>query len=730
MAPGVSVDVTGRPTALRDLDLGRFFSPRTVALIGASDNPKRPNAAMTRKLLAWADEHGVEVFLVNPNRDTIGGRPCLASVDDLPDGIDLAVILVGDAVDAFEAVVAKAPRFAVIFAAGFAETGAAGARLQAQLERLVATGETRLLGPNTNLNAFESFTEGNPGRAVALITQSGHQGRPIFQAQDLGLRLSEWAPTGNEVDLEFADFARCFADQPEVGVIAAYIEGFKDGRTLMLAADHAAQRGVPMVVVKVGKTDEGASMAQSHTGHLTGSDAVTSAVFRQFGVIRVDGLDELQDTATLLSRAAPPTTDGVCIYAISGGTGAHLADLASAGGLQIPDLTRATQDALREWIPGYLRVSNPVDNGGAPSADWRGRKILDALVADPRVGVLICPITGALPTMSRPLAEDLVAVAQTTDKPIVVIWGSPLTDDPAYTEVLVPSGLPVFRTFGNCVGAVKAYLDHHAFLARYRSPFTKPVTRRSPAAKTVDPLLTTRSGCEIARPLPRKRNQNEVSRGLSELEGKSVLAAYGIPVTADTLCHSPAEAVKAAAAAGLPVVMKACSPDLLHKSDLGLVRIGVGSAAEVRRTYAELVDRSPVELDGVLVCPTATPGVECVVGVSQDPLFGPVIMFGLGGVLVEVLGDVTFRVPPFDRAEAHRMIREVQGFPLLTGVRGRPKADRKALVDVIMKVQRLAVDHSDTIAELDINPLVVHPVGATALDALVVLRRRSRVEVT
>ena len=202
-----------------------------------------------------------------------------------------------------------------------------------------------------------------------------------------------------------------------------------------------------------------------------------------------------------------------------------------------------------------------------------------------------------------------------------------------------------------------------------------------------------------------------------------MLAAYGIPVTADTLCHSPAEAVKAAAAAGLPVVMKACSPDLLHKSDLGLVRIGVGSAAEVRRTYAELVDRSPVELDGVLVCPTATPGVECVVGVSQDPLFGPVIMFGLGGVLVEVLGDVTFRVPPFDRAEAHRMIREVQGFPLLTGVRGRPKADRKALVDVIMKVQRLAVDHSDTIAELDINPLVVHPVGATALDALVVLRR-------
>lgn len=722
MAAGVPVDVTGRPTELRDLDLSGFFSPRTVALIGASDNPRRPNAAMTRKVVAWAGEHGAEVFLVNPNRDTIDGRPSLPSIDDLPDGVDLAVILVGDAVDAYEAVLAKRPRFAVIFSAGFAETGAAGARLQAKLERLVATGDTHLLGPNTNLNAFESFTEGNPGRAVALITQSGHQGRPIFQAQDLGLRLSAWAPTGNEVDLEFADFARWFADQPETGVVAAYIEGFKDGRTLMLAADHAARKGVPMVVVKVGRTDEGASMARSHTGHLTGSDAVTSAVFHQFGVIRVDGLDELQDTAMLLARAAPPTTDGVCIYAISGGTGAHLADLAAAGGLRIPDLTLATQTALREWIPGYLRVSNPVDNGGAPSADWRGRKILDALVADPRVGVLICPITGALPTMSRPLAEDLVAVAETTDKPIVVIWGSPLTDDPAYTDVLVPSGLPVFRTFGNCVGAVRAYLDHHEFAARYRSPFAKPARRRSAAASEVDRRL----GVPRSGPIPRSPGTEDRAQdglgALSEHESKQVLAAYGIGVTADRLCPSPGAATRAASAIGYPVVMKACSPALAHKSDLGLVVTGLRTAAEVRRTYAELVDRSPVGLDGVLVCPTAAAGVECVVGVSPDPLFGPVVMFGLGGVLVEVLGDVTFRVPPFDRAEAGRMIREVQGFPLLTGARGRPKADLGALVDVIMKVQRLAVDHSATIAEVDINPLVVGPTGAVALDALVVTR--------
>jgi acyl-CoA synthetase (NDP forming) len=252
---------------------------------------------------------------------------------------------------------------------------------------------------------------------------------------------------------------------------------------------------------------------------------------------------------------------------------------------------------------------------------------------------------------------------------------------------------------------VKAYLDHHEFLARHASPFAKPVRRRSKAA------------AEVARIVGRSPGA-----ALSEFESKQTLAAYGIPVTADWLCLSASEAAKAADAIGYPVVMKACSPDLAHKSDLGLVRVGVGSAAEVRRTYAELVERSPVVPDGILVCPTAAPGVECVVGVSQDALFGPVVMFGLGGVLVEVLGDVTFRVPPFDRTEAGRMVREVQGFPLLTGVRGRPKADLKALVDVIMRVQQFAVDQVDTVTEVDINPLVVHPTGATALDALIVTR--------
>src|SRR5262245_49653574 len=291
-SPPPRLDVSGRPLQLRDVDLATFLSPRTIAVIGASESARRPNGAMTRKFKQWADRHGARLLPVHPEHESVFGEPCYPTLADIPADveIDLAIILTGRAVDTFEEVVKRAPKFAVIFAAGFSETGEEGAALEQRLDALVRADDVRLLGPNTNLNAFEDFDESLTGPSIALVTQSGHQGRPVFQGQEIGIRLTHWAPTGNEVDLEFADFCKFFAEQPEVGVVAAYIEGFKDGRTLMLAADHAARLKKPMVIVKVGRTDEGQSMAMAHTGHLTGSDAVTSAVFRQFGVTRAEGL--------------------------------------------------------------------------------------------------------------------------------------------------------------------------------------------------------------------------------------------------------------------------------------------------------------------------------------------------------------------------------------------------------------------------------------------------------
>ncbi len=694
----VRTDVTGRPVEPRPVDLDTFFSPKTVAVVGASDNPRRPNTAMTAKIRGWADQAGATVYLVNPNRDEINGLKCYRSILDVPADVDVAAILVGDAVPALEQVIEKKAKFAVVFAAGFAEVGAQGERLQARMEELIAASDVHVLGPNTNLNAFESFRDDLPPKAIALITQSGHQGRPVFQGQDIGIRLSHWAPTGNEADLEFADFCAYFADQPDVGAVAAYIEGFKDGRTLMLAADKAALAGVPIVVIKVGRTDEGRSMAKAHTGHLTGSDAVTSAVFRQFGITRVDGLDELLDVSATFARTKAPSGDGVCVYSISGGTGAHMADMASAAGLRIPPLAKATQKQLHEWIPPYLRMTNPVDNGGAPSADWRGRKILDAILADPNVDLLLCPITGALPSMSGRLAQDLVDVSKTTDKPILVVWGSPVGDEEAYRNVLLKSDIPVFRTFANAVAAAKAYFDYHAFRKRYRSPFSKPVMKASPSAKLGRELL----------------------RG-DEATSMQLLQEYGIDTPNFQVVTSPKEATKVAALFRGPVVMKVLSPDISHKSERGLVRIGVDSPDEAKKVFKKFMKAAP-DADGVIVAEFIPGGVETVVGISHDELFGPVVMFGLGGIFVEVLKDVTFRVPPFGRDEARRMLEEVQGAALLSGVRGRPKVDRTALVDVIMRVQRMAMDLNAELAELDINPLAALPDRAVALDALAVAK--------
>jgi acyl-CoA synthetase (NDP forming) len=718
-SPSSEVDVSGRPLHLRDVDIDAFLHPKTIAVIGASDTSAKPNTAMTRKFSAWAMKNGATFYPVHPERETVLGQPCYKSVFDIPGDLDLAIILTGRAEETFEEVLRRKAKFAVIFAAGFSETGAEGKKREQKLEKLVQSGDVRLLGPNTNLNAFEEFRQDLEGPSIALITQSGHQGRPVFQGQEVGIRLTHWAPTGNEVDLEFADFARNFADQPEVGVIACYIEGFKDGRTLMLAADHAAKLRKPIVMVKVGKTAAGRSMAQSHTGHLTGSDEVTSAVFRQFGVTRVDGLDELLEVSMSFARTRPEKIPGwakstklpgVCVYAISGGTGAHMADVLSDAGLRLPDLTKDSQTQLHDGlIPAYLRVSNPVDCGGPPVADARGRKILDVLLADKNVDILVIPITGAVVIFSNPFTRDIIEAAKTSTKPIFVVWGAPAGTDDTYYKRLLDGGLPVFRTFHNCVGAVKSYADYWKFSARYRSPFAEVPTEPLPAANKARKLLAGLKPGEA----------------LSEWNSKKLIRAYGIKTSKDELCASAAEAVRAAKAIGYPVVMKVSSPDLLHKTDVGVVKVGVASAAEVRTTYDDLLRKAKkadrnARIDGVMVCEMVKGGVDTLIGVSTDELFGPVVTIGVGGIFVEVFGDVTFRVPPFSEDEARLALAELKGFKLLEGVRGQAPVDIDALVDTVMKVQRLAMDLAGDVRELDINPLVIRPRGAVALDALVV----------
>jgi acyl-CoA synthetase (NDP forming) len=697
--------VEARVSAAQEpLDLHRFFHPKSIALIGATDDKRRAGYALFLKVRERGEREGTVVYPVNPRLEELDGVKCYPSLAEVPGEVDVAVIMIGDAERGLRDAVAKGAAFAIIFTAGFAEMGEEGAAKERELAEIAREGGVRLFGPNTNLNAFETFPETDE-RKLALITQSGHQGRPIAQGTDLGIGVAYWAPTGNEADLEFADFVEYFVEQPEVAVVAAYIEGFKSIPRFREAADAAMAAGKPLVIVKVGRSEPGQRMALAHTGHMTGSDKVTDAFFDQYGVIRVDDLDELLETSALFTRTKEPEGDGLGIYAISGGTGALMADLAGWAGLRMPTLTEETQAQLRELIPEYLTVANPVDNGAQTVKSGMNRRLMDITLADPGVGILVCPITGVLPSMSKIVTTDIVDCYREASKPVIVIWGSPVVDDEGY-RILVEGNVPMFRSFRACAIGLERYLGYWRKRAVHE---VREVAEPSVPAQVADLLAG--------------------DGPLSELESAEVAAAYGVPVAGSALVGSADDAAEAATMAGYPVVLKACGRGILHKTDAGLVRVGLTEEGAVRAAYEELASAGRAAageggFDGVLVQEMVAGGEEVIVGASQDPQFGPVVLFGLGGVFTEVIEDVSLRVAPLTRRDAHEMIREIKGFPVLDGARGRPKADLEALEELILNVSRMAMDLRDRVQELDLNPVRVRPegMGVVALDALVVRR--------
>ncbi len=707
----VDVDLSGRPLHLRDVGWDALFAPRTVAVVGATDTEGTQQRAQWLQVHQRLGDRGATVVPVHPTKSEILGTPAYPSLTAIPFAVDLAIVLVREPLPVLEECVKLGVRAAVVFAAGFAEVGTdEGAEAQRRLDDL-ASGGLRILGPNTNLNIFQPWRQDLPGKKLAIVTQSGMQGRPIAQGETLGIPIQSWATIGNEADLEFADFVSYYASLPDTGAIAGYVEGFRDGRTLMLAAQVAAQHGVPVILIKVGRSEAGRQMAQAHTGHLTGSDAVHDAVFAQAGIVRVDDIDEVIEIAGLFCHTdllPPGSGGGVAIYALSGGTASHMVDLCAAAGLSVPRLEDRTIDALGEHIPWFLRKDNPVDSGGAIAALPAGRAVLELMVEDANTSILLAPITGVFPGMSDALANDLIDLHRRGTKTVVAVWSSPLRDDPAY-RALCDAGVPLFHSFGAAVRGIRALVDFSAFVAAGVDPFADLPTVPSAAAEQVGLLL-------------------DKGTALDEVESKRLLAAFGVPTVDERVATTATEAVDAAIELGWPVVVKVLSADITHKSDLGLVAVGLSTPDEVEATFHRLLADarrlSPsAALRGVVVQSMIDDAVtEAIVGFSHQAPFGPTLLFGLGGVFTEVFGDVAFRVPPFDRAAARAMVEETRGARLLHGVRGRPAGDIEALVDVIMAVQRLALEVGESVAELDINPLIVRPEGSgvVAVDALVI----------
>lgn len=705
-------------------DLSPFLHPASIAVVGASNRAGGDShPAMWHKIRLWAEATGAKLYPVNPRLSTLDGHACLSSVAELPQGVDLGAIFVNAdrAVELLRTLDAVGVKFALMFASGFAESGRDGTARQRRLQEALSSTHLRLVGPNTNVNSFEIMgNEQSSKRAVAVVTQSGGLGRAIVAARTVGFRCHRWIPTGNEADLEFADFISAFAREGEVGAIAAYIEGVRSGERFLRAAEVAREQAIPIVVLKVGRSREGQRAAQSHTGHLAGSDEVMSGVLRQAGVVRVDDLDQLIEVSNALANAAPPARgQGAAIYGFSGGAIVLTADLVASAGVALPALTAKTQRALRQWIPGYLPVSNPVDSGWTATRDWRNKKILETILSDPRVGLLICPITGVYRDGTESFdnsLRDLVDVSQSLAKPVFVVWADPSTDDHAFKEILVPSGLAVFRSVSNCARAAAAFFTYHAHRKAHR------------LYSRVDGVDGRQSG---GLPPSWHAAESGGPHVLLEPEAKRLLAAYGMTVSTDTVCRTVGDAVEAARSVGFPVILKVVHPAVVHRAAMQLIEAHVRSESDLRESWRSLERRiSELSLHwapetssrtGILLSKQLSPRLELALGVAQDPTFGAVLMLALGGTNIEIARRAVFRTPAMQRADAEDMVIELFSAAGLHSLEREMVIDRDAVSESILKLARLARDYGQRLRELDVNPLAVTDGGLVVLDAYAVL---------
>jgi acetyltransferase len=606
---------------------------------------------------------------------------------------------------------------AVVISAGFSERGLEDRRnLQAQLGAFAQESGIRVCGPNclgvANVKDdiwASSSSRGAEGLSgpIGLVCQSGASafGPFLVRAVDHGIGYSYVVSTGNEADLDFADFARYLLDDESTRVIAGFVEGFKDARKFIEVADLAAQRGKPIVLIKIGRSELGARAAQSHTAALTGVDALYDAVFAQHGVTRVQDYDELLEVSQLLAYAPRPKKPGVAVVSHSGGVSSLTADMCGQAGLVLPPLSDHARDGINGVLKGFGWAANPSDVTGFANSE-SFPEIMDYLSNEPEVGTLVVASAGA-----DSQAEQVIAQRDRSDKGVVFMW----TGSRSATDGLArlkAAHIPVFYVPDKLARGLRSLLDYHTWR-----------DRRLAEGPARVPPQDHQQRLTVAR----LRDLGHLT--LSESESKQMVAAWGVPVSNDVRADSADAALAAARAIGYPVVLKVDSPDIPHKTEARVVRLGLRDAREVEAAFAQVMANATAynpraAINGVLVQEMVSDGVEVIIGVSYDNQLGPVLLFGTGGVLVEVYNDVALRLCPITRSEALRMVSEVKGAKLLQGFRGRPAADMDALADTLVQVSHLAVSLEGTLAELDINPLMVLPAGrgVKAVDALAVFR--------
>lgn len=707
---------TTKNTAHGPADLSRLINPRSIALVGASDREGGIGERTLTNLLTHS-EFGGDVYLVNPTKPEIRGHRCWPSVAALPATPDVAVVAVpaSGVLTVIEECAARGVAFAVILSSGFGEAGAEGEREQQRMKEIAARSGLRLYGPNcpglTNVNGrlgltfSPSFPHDLVKGPIGLATQGGGLGRNVMQAMERGIGIGLWASTGNEVDLQVADFIHYMADAPDIKVIVTLLEGIKDGPKFVAAVQRAAANGKPVIGLKVGKSEYGRRAAQSHTASLTGSAEVNSAVFRQFGVIEVDDIDELVDTAWLFARAMPGAQEALGIYCSSGGTAALAADAVGSAGLTLAAFTPETTAVLRAKLPDYAAIGNPVDTTAMVLSDKTVvETTLGCVANDANLGLTIVPIALDYGETTTRMADNIINAQKGCAAPIVPIWMSDRLGE-GYQR-LVAAGFAPPRSVGKAISAIGRWVEYGRW--RRANADMRPVV--------LPPL---------AAPL-----QEGATRSLSEAQAKQQLREAGVALLPNVLATSAEEARALADRMGYPVVAKIASEQIVHKSDIGGVQVGLQDGAQVAAAWRDIMasvarHKPEAKVDGLLIEKMAPRGgVELMIGVTRDPVFGHVMTFGLGGIYVEIFRDVTRRLLPIGPREAAAMVREMRCFPLLDGARGRPAADVAALEELLVRISDFVVRHGERIEEMDLNPVWVGAKGegAMPLDAVIIER--------
>jgi acetate---CoA ligase (ADP-forming) len=710
----------------QESDLKNFFYPDAIAVIGASQNPVKPNG-IPLYLLSMFGYKG-DVYPINPKYDRVGGLKCYPSILDLEAHVDLAIIGVAAdrTMNVLKECAEKKVKAAIVFTSGFAEIGEEGRLQQLEMKKLAEESAMRILGPNCLgvLNYYNgsmaSFfynqerTDLFYPKKLSFVTQSGGLGGIIYQMiVQLSIGFNYFVSTGNEADVSFAEVLNYLTERDEVSVIAGYLEGLQgDGKLFIEACRKALEKRKMITMLKVGRTASGAAAASSHTGALAGADEVYDGVFKQFGVQRADNVEQMNALIALYATGRFPAGKRMAVITISGGGGVVVADKCPEYGLQVVRLSNSTQESLREFFPSYGTVVNPVDlTSKLVTNSSLFQRALRLVMQDPQVD-----IGGFFYNLETPDPEavyKIIEVYKEINKPLIIFtW--PTGQDYALEakNELVRAGVPVIEHIPSGLWAINALVD---WLQKVKESSIYPT------------YITGLEQKKAKAMIDQQKSQNKGA--MTEWRSKIILQTYGIPVTRETLTNDVDEALRAAADIGYPVALKIMSPDILHKTEAGGVVLNIADPAGVEKAYNEIIEKAllynpEAVVEGVLVQEMLNPGLEVIIGIKKDPIFGPAVVVGLGGIFVEVLRDSATRIAPLREVDARSMINELKGKALFEGVRGQLPRDVDTLISILMKVSRLAVELEGSIEEMDINPLVLFEKGAVAADALIVPKKQ------